>query len=243
MTHLPIFAVARGHLRLLILIAPLLGGCRSFSVTTRSSPGFHLPALASGGLIIGGVTALGGGEYMLSDRVSERFAEALGASVPTNRVMTLPMVRDALGATQHRELQKRFSDDDKLRSSDLQAFAQLPGSRRYLLWVNAQGKTFVQTGAFPVGRSYPAIDPATGEKVRSYPAWVRETTVNIKDLAVDFILWDLRTGESVWSCHIAGTESLAERWSRSPSAQRVESSGAHGTFERMTERAVTALPR
>ncbi len=242
MIRLPIIAAVRGQFLLLLLLAPLLGGCRSFSVTTRSVPGFHRPDLASGGLIIGGVTALGGGEYLLSDRVSERFVETLGGVVPTNRVMTLPAVREALGAARHRELQKQFSDYDKLRSSDLPVFAQLPGGRRYLLWVNAQGRTFVQSSAFPVGRSYPAIDPATGEKVRSYPAWVRETTVNIKNLAVDFTLWDLRTGESVWNCHIAGTESLAERWSRSPSADRVESAGAHGTFERMTERAVGALP-
>lgn len=242
MIRFPIIAAVRGQLWLLLLLVPLLGGCRSFSVTTRSSPGFHRQDLASGGLIIGGVTALGGGEYLLSDRVSERFVETLGGAVPTNRVMTLSAVREALGAARHRELQKQFSDYDKLRSSDLPVFAQLPGGRRYLLWVNARGKTFVQSSAFPVGRSYPAIDPATGEKVRSYPAWVRETTVNIKNLAVDFTFWDLRTGESVWSCHIAGTESLAERWSRPPSPHRVESVGAQGTFERMTERAVGALP-
>ncbi len=242
MRHLPTIVAIRGQLLLLLLLSPLLGGCRSFSVTTRSAPGFHRADLASGGLIIGGVTALGGGEYVLSDRISERFVEALGGSIPTNRVMTLPAVREALGAARHRELQKQFSDYDKLRSSDLPVFAQLPGGWRYLLWVNAQGKTFVHTSAFPVGRSYPAIDPATGDRVRSYPAWVRETTIHIKDLAVDFTLWDLRTGESVWSCHIAGTESLAERWSRSPNAQRVEAAGAQGTFEQMAERAVGALP-
>jgi WD40 repeat protein len=130
-----------------------------------------------------------------------------------------------------------------LRPADLKVFSDLPGRFRYLLWIDARGKSSLDTRSYPVGRPQRYQDPNSGVVWWGPPQWTHETSLSITDLSTTFMIWDLRTGETVWTCRISGTESLREKMTRPSDDARVyAAAGAHGTFEQMVERAVAALP-
>ncbi|NBV20900.1 MAG: hypothetical protein EBS05_02740 [Proteobacteria bacterium] len=193
--------------------------------------------------MVGGITALGGGEYALADQISLRFVEAMARIAPTGAVVSLPMVQERMGVTRHRELEKRFSEEETLRPADLKVFSDLPGRSRYLLWVDARGNSSLNSHTYQVGRRQRYQDPISGVVWWGEPHLMQETFLTITDLSTTFVIWDLRTGETVWTCRISGTESLRERMTRPSGDARVDAAaGAHGTFEQMVERAVAALP-
>lgn len=231
----------------IVLLAPILAGCGSISATSRSAFNFHRQDLVQGRLMIGGITALGGGEYLFADEISRHFVEQVALHEPMDVVMSLPAVRAAIGATNHLTLEKRFSNEGALATEDFNQFIRLQNAPRYLLWIDVGGKSSDRTFSLRENRrAHLYTDPATGEeRWVPDPPRTRETSVTQRDLDVIFTIWDLRTRTSVWVCRTQGSSNRIEshRQSRSARAGRAEAGGdIHDTLGIMVEKAVASLP-
>ena len=55
----------------------------------------------------------------------------------------------------------------------------------------------MDTRSYPIGRPQRYQDPNSGVVWWGPPQWTHETSLSITDLSTTFMIWDLRTGETV----------------------------------------------
>jgi hypothetical protein len=130
----------RGLLLAALLSALLAGGCHTARVV-RANPSFTRMNLEGGGLAIGAVTALGGGEYVAAEALAEKVAGQFVAARPWLKIVPLEETRAAFPAGGHAELMRQMAGAGRWDDPDFRAFRCVSNRARYVLVVDvAQSK-------------------------------------------------------------------------------------------------------
>jgi hypothetical protein len=220
-------------------------GCSSSKVSR--APDFGKAALLSGGLALGGVTALGGGEYAPADTVSFRFQEALHERHPDLRYVGLPEVRERIGSARLLALAKRFSEDGAVPKELWAELPKNPGWPTYLAWIDLT-KDDPDIRVRESKRVHNRIETdSEGNRRRvvdrvDYVATTRAT----RSVAAEFSIYERATGRRVWLAKLDDRlENDDERVSGFgfPAPPSVRAPGAFEVLEEILERVVARLSR
>jgi len=110
-------------------------GCTSVKVVHRA-PEFDSSSLASGGLGIGAVAGLGGGEYLLADNVSRLLSQELAQKYPGLTVLPLEEIKPLLPTAEYNSFVLDFSELMTVRVQHVELLSAIHPHVRYVLLVD-----------------------------------------------------------------------------------------------------------
>ncbi len=192
--------------RVLLLVCGLIlwSGCASPTARITRHRDFDAAQLTVGGLILAGVTALGGGEYVVADTTSQRFAEALREETPGLKFVGLSGARKLLGDTELQSFEKQFSEEGRLPRALLTALQATPDAPGYIAWINLTRSTSDGDVLHRRDVTYRVItDPTTGRSivVEDHVYYVTTSRAS-RYVAAEFLIYEKTTGKQIWSAQI-----------------------------------------
>jgi hypothetical protein len=186
--------------RLLVLLGlGLVTGCTSVKVVHRA-PEFDSASLASGGLGIGAVAGLGGGEYFLADNVSKLLSQELAREHPGVVVLQLEQIKPLLPAAEYKVFLLDFSELMTVRVKDIELLSTIHPKTRYVLLVDiARDDVGEDESSFSEDHYRQVKNCQTGE-YESEHDYTDYSVVRTRSRSVEarFIICDLEARRPVW---------------------------------------------
>lgn len=186
--------------RLLALVGfGFCAGCTSVKVVHRAAE-FDSASLASGGLGIGAVAGLGGGEYFLAENVSKLLSEALAREHPGLAVIPLEQIRPFLPTAEYRVFLLDFSELMTVRVKDVELLSALFPKTRYVLLVDIARDDVGEDESTSEQDHYRQVrNCKTGEYESEYD-YTDYSVVRTRSRFVEarFIICDLEARRPVW---------------------------------------------
>ena len=230
----------------LMLMLLFASGCAGPSVRVAKVKDFGVQQLQRDGLMLAAVTALGGGEYLVSDTTNERFETMLSTKADGIPFVSHSAVRKAVGESEHEAFLKKISEDGEIPLSFVDAVKVAVPDVRYLMWVDLNGDQassdvrYSQENEYRVER-----DRKTGEERRVLEA-TRYITTSSSSRCVRavFRIVDLSNHRTVWSADASDCLSNSQSsnsYLRHPKPVKMPVPGTFEVFETMMEPVVDAL--
>lgn len=228
-----------------IIVLLLACGCVGSGGKVKRAADFRIDNLRQEGLVMAGVTALGGGEYLPGETVSRRFREAMHKREPDVRYVGMFELRERLGAAKHAELMKRFSDREMIPDElweKLDEDQRLPG---YLLWLDITRDDESAADRRGKNVTYRWVTDADGRRFQVVDRVEYVTTASARrSVAAVFTVYERESRRQVWSASL--NDGMVSSESRRhlfgyPAAPKVTAPGTYEVLERVTERAAKLL--
>ena len=152
-------------------------------------PAFTRARIQAGGLALGGVTALGGGEYVAADAIASVVQREFQTARPWLRVVPLADVRKGIDPALYAQRLKQVSEGSSWTSRDFEIFRTLPNRPRFILVVDVQSQ-----GESVKARLYDEHYYGDGYWERDY----NPSASARRWIKVFFVIYDLQTAKPAW---------------------------------------------
>lgn len=220
-------------------------GCSGTLNKVKRAPGFGIESLRQGGLMLAGVTALGGGEYAPGEAISRSFREALHEAEPDLRFVGLFEIRDLIGEERMALFMKQFSESGEI---PVGLFAELRGDDmipRYLAWVDITRDEPSRGDRQRRNVTYRWVTDGEGRSYQVVDRVDYVTTASAgRSVSAEFTVHELSSGREVWSARLSDGKTASESRRNTfyyPAAPRINAPGTFDVVEGILERAAKLL--
>lgn len=223
-------------------------GCASVKVLHRD-PVLKAAQLVDGGIGIAAVGGMGGGEYFLSQNVSDAVRERLAVARPGIPFVGLAEVKSLLPEDGYRSFIQEFSEVSSVRPQDWKLLERLSSKMRYVMLVGIATEDIRESeGQLEETSESYVQNSKTGKwETETVTDSYVKTRTKKRSVTLHFFIYDLRTRRPVWIA--AGSDASeagnysesfspafdAPSWPSAPSSME--------PIEAIVKRAVGKLPR
>ena len=172
-----------------VLLGCLTAGCVH---KVYRDPAFTRPNIEAGGLAIGGVTALGGGEYVAADAIASVVQREFQAARPWLTIVPLADVRKGIDASLYAQRLKQVSEGSGWTSRDFDIFNTLTNRPRFILVIDVQAQGESMKSRLYDEHYYPTTDGGYWEYEYNPSASARRW------IKVYFVIYDCHTAKPAW---------------------------------------------
>lgn len=231
-----------------LLFVSFAAGCSSIKVEHQDR-GLNSRDLVEGKLGIAAVGGLGGGEYFLSENVSQALTESLAAIRPEIPVVPLAEIKPLLPEAEYQAFLREFSEVPSVRAEDWALLDRASPKARYLLLVQISDDEIRQSESQSAETSESYVKNSKTGK------WETETTTDsyiktrskTRSIGMRFFICDLKTRRPVWvAVGSDASESGSQLRSFTPFGSSPSWPSAPSTMEPikdLVKQAVQKLPR
>ena len=173
----------------MVLLGFLATGCVH---RVYRDPAFTRPSIEAGGLAMGAVTALGGGEYVAAEAVASAVQKEFQTARPWLTIVPLAETRKGVDPARYAQRLRKVSEGSGWTSRDFEVFANLAHRPRFILVIDVQAQgDAVQTRVYDE-HYYPDYYGGYHEynynPSASAQRWIKAL----------FLIYDFQTAKPVW---------------------------------------------